>query len=71
MSTFKDELESVINRYSKENGSDTPDFILANYLTDCLEAFDRAVLNRQQWYGHKSLTHTGQVKVEAREVTKE
>lgn len=47
---FKKELESLINRHSMENGSGTPDFILANYLCDCLRAFDAAVGARKQWY---------------------
>ncbi len=47
---FREGLERLINCYSKENGSNTPDFILAGYLTDCLEAFDKAVLNRSKWY---------------------
>jgi hypothetical protein len=29
--TFIEELRYLINRYSKENGSDTPDFILSEY----------------------------------------
>lgn len=33
-----------------ENGSDTPDYILANYLIDSLEAFDRACVDRSHWY---------------------
>jgi hypothetical protein len=37
-----------------ENGSDTPDFILARFLADCLEAFDSAVRTRDDWYGHKA-----------------
>ena len=37
------ELASVLNRYSQENASDTPDYILAAYLLDCLEAYNRAV----------------------------
>jgi hypothetical protein len=51
MSPFRDELECVLNKYSKENGSDTPDFILAEYLQDCLKAFDNAVIKRKNWYG--------------------
>lgn len=47
---FRLELEKLINRESMENGSDTPDFILANYLFDCLEAFDWAVKRRTTWY---------------------
>lgn len=48
---FKTELTSLLNRYSAENGSNTPDFILAEYLTDCLSAFDKAVCARSTWYG--------------------
>lgn len=50
---FKKELERLINCYSMENGSDTPDFILAEYLTDCLESYDDAVRSREKWYGRK------------------
>ena len=50
-SNFLNELSSLINRYSKENGSDTPDFILAEYLQGCLENFDRIVRSRETWHG--------------------
>jgi hypothetical protein len=48
---FEKELISLINRYSKENLSNTPDFILAQYLQGCLIAFDMAVQQREHWYG--------------------
>ena len=51
MSEFRKELESLINRHSKENGCDTPDFILADFLSDCLNSFDQAVNRREAWYG--------------------
>ncbi len=50
MTTFRKELECLINQHSMENGSDTPDFILAEYLTGCLSSFDKAVKRRQDWY---------------------
>lgn len=50
---FRKELEELINKHSLENGSDTPDFILAKYLEGCLENFDQAVRDREQWYGRK------------------
>lgn len=53
---FEEELERLINKYSQENGSDTPDFILAEYLNNCLKVFDKAVNRRAQWYGHETLT---------------
>ena len=48
---FRRELEYLINRYSKENGSDTPDFILADFLEGCLNLFDLTIKTREKWYG--------------------
>ena len=48
--TFTEALEQLINKYSKENGSNTPDFILAEYLTACLKAYDTATNERNNWY---------------------
>jgi hypothetical protein len=48
---FRKELQELINRNSKENGSNTPDYILAEYLENCLAAFDRAVNLREIWHG--------------------
>lgn len=53
MSDFRKELEQLINRNSKENGSNTPDFILAEFLSDSLAAFDKATVLRSGWYGPK------------------
>jgi hypothetical protein len=50
MTNFERELTHLINRYSMENGSDTPDFILAKYLNACLEIFDSTVNRREAWY---------------------
>lgn len=48
--SFRQDLESLLNRHSMENGSNTPDFILANFLVGVLETFDTAVLRRHNWY---------------------
>ena len=48
---FELRLEELINQHSMENGSDTPDFILAAYLNECLLNFDAAVKRREEWYG--------------------
>ena len=50
MNELRKKIESAINCTSAENGSNTPDFILAEYLTDCLGAFDKAVDSRDNWY---------------------
>lgn len=47
---FLKELESLINRHSKENDSDTPDFILAEYIGNCLHGFSQATRARDKWY---------------------
>jgi hypothetical protein len=47
------ELDNLVNRLSMENCSNTPDFILASYLVQCLEAFDAAVNSRETYYGRK------------------
>ena len=49
--SFQKDLETLINRHSMENGSDTPDFILAEYLCDCLASFEVASCRRERWYG--------------------
>lgn len=53
MSDFEQELQSLLNRNCKENGSGTPDFILANYMSDCLSAFNAATNRREAWYGRE------------------
>ena len=50
---LRSEIEAAINRCSAENGSNTPDFILANFLATCLEAFDAATVVRENWYGYR------------------
>lgn len=50
---FTAELSALINRYSLENGSNTPDFLLALYLTECLTTWNKAVRAREQWYGRE------------------
>jgi hypothetical protein len=48
---FRYNLETLLNKESRENGSNTPDFLLAEYLMECLTAFDKAVNAREGWYG--------------------
>lgn len=51
MDEFRKELEALLNSHSMENGSDTPDFLLADFLTRCLQAWDATVTARENWYG--------------------
>lgn len=43
---FRKELRNLINTYSMENYSNTPDYVLAAYLSRCLEAFNLAANER-------------------------
>lgn len=47
--TFRKELEMLVNKYSLENKSNTPDFILACYLEASLNCFDLATTARDNW----------------------
>ncbi len=58
--TFYKELESLINKHSMECSSNTPDFILANYLKRCLCAFNEATIAREVWYGRLKIEETEQ-----------
>lgn len=51
MENFEKELEVLINRHSMENESNTPDWLLAQYLLGCLAAFTVATQQRETFYG--------------------
>lgn len=51
MNEFEKELTGLINRFSEENASNTPDFILAQYLIACLAAWNTGIQQRENWYG--------------------
>lgn len=63
MTDLEREIEACINRHSAENASNTPDFILASFLIDCLAAFNRASNKREKWYGRE-----GALRVEGNEI---
>lgn len=45
------ELATVLNRHSRENISNTPDFILADFLMASLTALEQAITARVEWHG--------------------
>lgn len=51
---IEEEIEHVLNRHSRENASNTPDWILAPFLMECLRAFERATRRREEWYGRSA-----------------
>lgn len=75
MSELRREIETAINHHCAENGSNTPDFILAEYLTNCLAAFDTATRQRERWNGRNMVEPgsggTGDAPVDREEVSDE
>lgn len=49
------DIAAVLNKHSVENDSNTPDYILAAYLMDCLQGYADAVRCRDEGYGIKTL----------------
>lgn len=49
--SFTERLQHLLNEFSKENNSNTPDFVLAAYMENCLTAFNLATHRREQFYG--------------------
>ena len=47
--TFKGELTNIINKHSIENKSNTPDFMLAKYLLECLRIYELPTNRRDDW----------------------
>lgn len=50
---FEAELASLVNKYNMESGSNTPDFVIASYLVECLKTFNQSVVWRERWYSVK------------------
>lgn len=63
-SKFQQELECLINKHCCENESDTPDWVLAEYLQRCLTAFNACVDMRERWYGRVMGKNICQEKIE-------
>jgi hypothetical protein len=51
ITAFVQDLTALLNVHSMENGSHTPDFMLAEYLLKCLQTWNVMVMNREAWYG--------------------
>lgn len=51
--TFVNELTSLVNQYSLENASNTPDFILSKFVLAAINAMNVAVYERDKFYGVK------------------
>lgn len=49
--TFESELRTLINKYSKESASNTPDYILSAFLAGCLKSWELTTNERDKHYG--------------------
>ena len=47
---FTKKLEHLINSHCIENGSNTPDFMLAEYLVRCIDNYNQICRQRDAWY---------------------
>ena len=57
MSSFKKDLEQLINRHSIENTMDMPDFIMAEMICKVIEAMGPSVKQTLDWHGCDSVCH--------------
>ena len=44
------ELQNIINQYAREETSYTPDFILARFMMECLDAFEQSTIERDAYW---------------------
>ena len=44
-------LSDLLNSHSIENRSDTPDFMLAEFMLGCLTVYENTINNREKWFG--------------------
>ena len=49
MADLEQKIEHLINLHSLEQYSDTPDFVLAQYVRRCLENFNVTMQMRDDW----------------------
>ena len=63
MSMLLNDIQHLLNYHSRENESDTPDFLLAEYLMDCLRAYEKIIKARDKWYDFQGLSsrHGGKI----------
>lgn len=48
--TLYRDLTALLNTYSVEGKSNTCDYVLADYMLDCLAAYEKATRLREQWH---------------------
>ena len=44
------EISSVLNKYIQENRSNTPDYMLAEFMLGCLNVYENTISKREVWF---------------------
>lgn len=60
LDSFKKELAFLVNKYSLENQTDTPDYVIADYLVRCLRNWNTTYQEREKWYYNLDNSNTPQ-----------
>jgi hypothetical protein len=53
LASLTEDLRKLLNCASRENESNTPDWILAEYMMDALNIYEKATLKRDKYYNVK------------------
>ena len=53
--SIREEVRTILNKASRENKSDTPDYILADYLMGCLIIGEKLINDRESYYSLKTI----------------
>lgn len=48
---LKKDIAAILNKYSQENRSNTPDYMLADYMLGCLNVYENTISAREKWFG--------------------
>ena len=51
------DLAKVVNKYSLEQESQTPDYILAEYMLKSLSDLNRLMRDRDYWFSEETIRH--------------
>ena len=63
---LKKDIEVLINKYNYDAMTDTPDFVLAEYLMNCLRNYLVTKYNTEEWFG-KRITINGVEEIDKNE----
>jgi len=47
---LKDDLAELLNQHSMEQASETPDYVLAEYMLGCLYTYEKAIVGKELFW---------------------